>query len=57
MNREKHSEAFCAMYEICGKRSDGKVLNCPNSVPSVKVHAMAHNLADRGQELTLENLY
>ncbi|KAL9661215.1 hypothetical protein QQ045_026037 [Rhodiola kirilowii] len=33
---EKHSEDYCAMYDICGKRSDGKVLNCPKNVPSVK---------------------
>lgn len=33
---EKHSEEYCAMYDICGARSDGKVLNCPYGSPSVK---------------------
>ncbi|KAL5706153.1 NPC intracellular cholesterol transporter 1 [Ranunculus cassubicifolius] len=33
---EKHSTEYCAMYDICGKRSDGKVLNCPYGSPSVK---------------------
>uniref|UniRef100_A0A7N0U220 SSD domain-containing protein n=2 Tax=Kalanchoe fedtschenkoi TaxID=63787 RepID=A0A7N0U220_KALFE len=33
---EKHSEEYCAMYGICGRRSDGKALNCPQSVQSVK---------------------
>ncbi|KAJ7966974.1 Niemann-Pick C1 protein [Quillaja saponaria] len=33
---ERHSEEYCAMYDICGKRSDGKVLNCPFGSPSVK---------------------
>ncbi|CAM9001419.1 unnamed protein product [Rhodiola kirilowii] len=33
---ENHSEDYCVMYDICGKRSDGKVLNCPKNVPSVK---------------------
>ncbi|CAJ1971645.1 unnamed protein product [Sphenostylis stenocarpa] len=32
----KHSEEYCAMYDICGQRSDGKVLNCPYGSPSVK---------------------
>lgn len=31
-----HSEEYCAMYDICGQRSDGKVLNCPYPSPSVK---------------------
>ncbi|ONH92494.1 hypothetical protein PRUPE_8G178600 [Prunus persica] len=31
-----HSEEYCAMYDICGERSDGKVLNCPYGSPSVK---------------------
>ncbi|OVA00612.1 Sterol-sensing domain [Macleaya cordata] len=35
-SKEIHSEEYCAMYEICGKRSDGKVLNCPYGSPSVK---------------------
>lgn len=35
--RERHSEDYCAMYGICGKRTDGKVLNCPFGSPSVKV--------------------
>ncbi|KAK7311019.1 hypothetical protein RJT34_08869 [Clitoria ternatea] len=33
---EKHSEEYCAMYDICGKRSDGKVVNCPFGTPAVK---------------------
>ncbi|XP_062099185.1 uncharacterized protein LOC133805100 [Humulus lupulus] len=33
---ERHSEGYCTMYDICGKRSDGKVLNCPRGSPSVK---------------------
>lgn len=37
MIRERHSEDYCAMYDICGERSDGKVLNCPYGSPSVKV--------------------
>ncbi|KAI4336697.1 hypothetical protein L6164_015190 [Bauhinia variegata] len=32
----RHSEGYCAMYDICGKRSDGKVLNCPFGSPAVK---------------------
>ncbi|XP_012067168.1 NPC intracellular cholesterol transporter 1 isoform X2 [Jatropha curcas] len=35
-NGERHSEEYCAMYDICGVRSDGKVLNCPYGTPSVK---------------------
>lgn len=35
--REKHSKEFCAMYNICGERSDGKALNCPYGSPSVTV--------------------
>ncbi|KAK6946537.1 Protein patched/dispatched [Dillenia turbinata] len=31
-----HSEGYCAMYDICGERSDGKVLNCPYGTRSVK---------------------
>jgi hypothetical protein len=34
--RAIHSEEYCAMYDICGQRSDGKVLNCPYPSPSVK---------------------
>ena len=33
----KQSAGYCAMYDICGARSDGKVLNCPFNIPSVKV--------------------
>ncbi|XP_061372781.1 uncharacterized protein LOC133315219 [Gastrolobium bilobum] len=33
---ERHSEDYCAMYDICGKRSDGKVLNCPYGSPALK---------------------
>ncbi|XP_062027066.1 uncharacterized protein LOC133743216 [Rosa rugosa] len=35
-NATRHSEEYCAMYDICGKRTDGKVLNCPYGSPSVK---------------------
>ncbi|KAL9273785.1 NPC intracellular cholesterol transporter 1-like protein [Drosera capensis] len=31
-----HDEECCAMYDICGERSDGKVLNCPYAIPAVK---------------------
>ncbi|KAI3797062.1 hypothetical protein L1987_39752 [Smallanthus sonchifolius] len=34
--REKHGENYCAMYDICGTRGDGKVVNCPFGSPSVK---------------------
>ncbi|XP_027903346.1 NPC intracellular cholesterol transporter 1 isoform X1 [Vigna unguiculata] len=33
---EKHSQDYCAMYDICGTRSDGKVVNCPFGSPAVK---------------------
>uniref|UniRef100_A0A0A0KFZ4 Niemann-Pick C1 N-terminal domain-containing protein n=1 Tax=Cucumis sativus TaxID=3659 RepID=A0A0A0KFZ4_CUCSA len=33
---ERHAAEYCAMYDICGTRSDGKVLNCPYGSPSVK---------------------
>ena len=36
--RVRHSEEYCSMYDICGKRTDGKVLNCPRGTPSVKVY-------------------
>ncbi|CAK7346025.1 unnamed protein product [Dovyalis caffra] len=36
VSRERHSEEYCAMYDICGAREDGKVLNCPFGSPSVK---------------------
>lgn len=26
------------MYDICGERDDGKVLNCPSGSPSIKVY-------------------
>lgn len=35
--RERHTEDHCAMYDICGKRTDGKVLNCPFGSPAMKV--------------------
>ncbi|OIW14788.1 hypothetical protein TanjilG_05409 [Lupinus angustifolius] len=34
--RERHSENYCAMHDICGKRSDDKVLNCPYGSAAVK---------------------
>ncbi|KAL7207283.1 hypothetical protein ACSBR1_029277 [Camellia fascicularis] len=33
---QTHAEDYCAMYDICGARSDGKVLNCPFGSPAVK---------------------
>ncbi|KAF3628716.1 putative serine/threonine-protein kinase Cx32, chloroplastic-like [Capsicum annuum] len=33
---QRHAEGYCAMYDICGARSDNKVLNCPFGSPSVK---------------------
>ncbi|XP_044489407.1 NPC intracellular cholesterol transporter 1 [Mangifera indica] len=33
---ERHSKEYCAMYDICGESSDGRVLNCPYGSPSVK---------------------
>ncbi|XP_031382221.1 NPC intracellular cholesterol transporter 1 [Punica granatum] len=33
---DRHSRDYCAMYDICGERSDGKVLNCPYSFPAVE---------------------
>ncbi|XP_057728449.1 uncharacterized protein LOC130944243 isoform X2 [Arachis stenosperma] len=33
---EKHAENHCAMYDICGKRIDGKVVNCPYGSQAVK---------------------
>uniref|UniRef100_A0A7C9FG71 SSD domain-containing protein n=2 Tax=Opuntia streptacantha TaxID=393608 RepID=A0A7C9FG71_OPUST len=33
---DKHSAEYCAMYDICGERVDGKVLNCPYNTPSVE---------------------
>ncbi|TYI42794.1 hypothetical protein ES332_A01G123600v1 [Gossypium tomentosum] len=34
--RQRHSEGYCAMYDICGERSDRKVVNCPYGSPAVK---------------------
>ncbi|KAL4271964.1 hypothetical protein GQ457_13G020620 [Hibiscus cannabinus] len=34
--RQRHAEGYCAMYDICGARSDGKVLNCASGSPAVK---------------------
>lgn len=34
----KHAKGYCAMYDICGEREDGKVLNCPYGTPAVKVY-------------------
>ncbi|XP_052202284.1 uncharacterized protein LOC127808022 [Diospyros lotus] len=31
-----HAEGYCSMYDICGARSDGKMLNCPYGSPSIK---------------------
>ncbi|CAH8284969.1 unnamed protein product [Eruca vesicaria subsp. sativa] len=32
----RKSAGYCAMYDICGARTDGKVLNCPFNIPAVK---------------------
>ncbi|KMS99730.1 hypothetical protein BVRB_1g020980 [Beta vulgaris subsp. vulgaris] len=39
-NGVRHAPGFCAMYDICGTRSDGKILNCPLSAPAVKPDAL-----------------
>ncbi|XP_020084535.1 Niemann-Pick C1 protein-like [Ananas comosus] len=31
-----YAEGYCSMYGICGQRSDGKVLNCPNETRAAK---------------------
>ncbi|CAI9117104.1 OLC1v1018440C1 [Oldenlandia corymbosa var. corymbosa] len=33
---QRHAEEYCAMYDICGARTDKKVVNCPYGSPSVK---------------------
>ncbi|KAL8135782.1 hypothetical protein AgCh_010405 [Apium graveolens] len=33
---QRHSVDYCAMYDICGARSDDKVLNCPFGSPAVQ---------------------
>lgn len=38
--RVRHSKNYCAMYDICGERSDGKVLNCPFNYPAVTVRIL-----------------
>ncbi|CAL9782679.1 unnamed protein product [Musa acuminata subsp. burmannicoides] len=35
-SQDVHGEGYCSMYGICGQRSDGKVLSCPNHTHSVK---------------------
>ena len=40
----KKSAGYCAMYDICGARTDGKVLNCPFNIPAVKVRVTFHLL-------------
>ncbi|KMZ76416.1 hypothetical protein ZOSMA_1024G00010 [Zostera marina] len=37
---KKYEEGYCSMYDICGHRSDGKVLNCPNVTHSIKPNNM-----------------
>lgn len=39
-NGVRHAPGICAMYDICGARSDGKVLNCPLNAPAVKPDAL-----------------
>ncbi|KAG6508389.1 hypothetical protein ZIOFF_033763 [Zingiber officinale] len=33
---ERYAKGYCSMYGICGQRSDGKALNCPNYTRSIK---------------------
>uniref|UniRef100_A0A162AB83 SSD domain-containing protein n=1 Tax=Daucus carota subsp. sativus TaxID=79200 RepID=A0A162AB83_DAUCS len=33
---QRHAVNYCAMYDICGARSDDKVLNCPFGSPAVQ---------------------
>lgn len=40
----RKSAGYCAMYDICGARTDGKVLNCPYNIPAVKVRVTFHLL-------------
>ncbi|KAH7664268.1 Protein patched/dispatched protein [Dioscorea alata] len=39
-SEKKYAPGYCSMYGICGQRSDGKVLNCPNNTQSVKPDAL-----------------
>ncbi|KAG9129075.1 hypothetical protein Leryth_019813, partial [Lithospermum erythrorhizon] len=42
---QQHSQGYCAMYDICGTRSDRKILNCSFGSPSVKVcSAESHDI-------------
>ncbi|KAG5030500.1 hypothetical protein JHK85_014482 [Glycine max] len=43
---ERHSEDYCAMYDICGTRSDGKVVNCPHGSPAVKIFILGYDMCD-----------
>lgn len=38
----KHGGKMCAMYDLCGSRSDGKELNCPDPTPVVTVRPLIH---------------
>ncbi|KAJ0969094.1 hypothetical protein J5N97_021971 [Dioscorea zingiberensis] len=35
-SEKTYAPGYCSMYGICGQRSDGRVLNCPNNTQSVK---------------------
>ncbi|KAL2621017.1 hypothetical protein R1flu_001222 [Riccia fluitans] len=40
-----HQEGWCAMYDLCGSRVDGKPLNCPKQVETViPTEAFSHKI-------------
>ncbi|KAL3681041.1 hypothetical protein R1sor_023997 [Riccia sorocarpa] len=40
-----HQQGWCAMYDLCGARADGKPLNCPKEVESViPTEAFSHKI-------------
>lgn len=54
---DRHSKDYCAMYDICGERSDGKVLNCPYGSPSVEVRANVINFIISSSDLIFMNFF
>ena len=45
------------MYDICGQRTDGKVLNCPYASPSVKVYLTISFLFSSSFELIINIVF